>query len=763
MLIEPLTMAIVFGLLFVSLVAISAFAYWHGVRLSPLYEKRARLIEDIEIAQTNKAELEAELKQLGVEKAAAERRIAEGKEAEEFLKRHESEIANKRAALESLNQVIKKSIDARNDEAKKLGDLRTDVAKASGELEALRDKKNELQNNFDNLHSEKKRLEREKEDLEKDIEKLERQQKSASDACASYQSKLEKAKDECRSKMQELEQAKEDCRGEMRKLNQVKDENKTLATENRALQSKRIDLGLENEALNKKKAVLVQEAKDLQEKINNYSFQKGAVEQQLRTSQNNLNQTKEALNKTDKDLLERRQELQILKNRCDALREDEEKLRKGNKKLETEKVILEEDIKNNSRRISANEEEKWRDLNRPLPALNAWRETKRKGTKAGRDEQSFLETFKDRLKDCGITFHDRAIHAFHTGLKVADSSPLVVLAGISGTGKSLLPRLYAQAAGMTFHQIAVQPRWDNPQDMFGFYNYMEGRYKATELSRLLWQCDIWNNVPAARNDFGSADGLPMNLVLLDEMNLAKVEYYFSDLLSKLEVRRDVLAEDPRSRAPAEIELEGGSNQKDKDAGKRLFVAWNTLFVGTMNEDESTQSLSDKALDRSNVLRFGRPKAIAANPDVFGFQEKCRDDARFMDYEAWKDWFRTPDGQYDIKQEEADAINKINDALADVGRPFAFRVFSSIRSYLANYPDQTQTGRQAALADQIEMKVLPKLNGLDKQSSSTEKALKDIEEVLEQQVQDKDKELLEAFRAAKDNQDDTIFQWRGVTR
>ncbi len=487
-----------------------------------------------------------------------------------------------------------------------------------------------------------------------------------------------------------------------------------------------------------------------------------SLKQEIAKTNDELNQEKQKLGDIRSDIAEASGTLQKLKCDCDELSRGNRNLKKENKDLEKEKEALEEEIKNNSRHIITDEEEKWRDLNRPLPALNDWRETRSKRRKRDESETEFLANFRSRLEECNITFHDRAIYAFHTGLKVADSSPLVVLAGISGTGKSLLPRLYARAAGMTFHQIAVQPRWDNPQDMFGFYNYMEGRYKATELSRLLWQCDIWNNVPAAKDAFGdSADDLPMNLVLLDEMNLAKVEYYFSDLLSKLEVRRDVVAEDRQSRAPAEIELEGGSNQKDKDAGKRMFVAWNTLFVGTMNEDESTQSLSDKVLDRSNVLRFGRPKAIEANPDVSRFQEECKDAALSMDFGAWKEWFRSADGDFNIKTDEADAINEINDALANVGRPFAFRVFSSIRSYLANYPIQSDAGRRDALADQIEMKVLPKLNGLDKSSSSTEKALDDIYNILEQKV--KDKELLDAFQKAKSNQDETSFQWRGVTR
>jgi predicted nucleic acid-binding Zn-ribbon protein len=105
------------------------------------------------------------------------------------------------------------------------------------------------------------------------------------------------------------------------------------------------------------------------------------------------------------------------------------------------------------------------------------------------DELEQLNALQSHLRRCGLRFHRRVLYAFHTALKVNDISPLVVLAGISGTGKSALPRRYAEAMGMHFLNLAVQPRWDSPQDMFGFFNYLDGRYRATELGRALIQMD----------------------------------------------------------------------------------------------------------------------------------------------------------------------------------------------------------------------------------------------------------------------------------
>ena len=139
-------------------------------------------------------------------------------------------------------------------------------------------------------------------------------------------------------------------------------------------------------------------------------------------------------------------------------------------------------------------------------------------------EQQFISGFAKYLTDCGLTFPQRVINAFHTSLKVQDISALVILAGISGTGKSQLPQRYAEYIGAQSLTLAVQPRWDSPQDLQGFYNYIEKKYKPTDLMRGLYQY---------QHDPNMSDRLV--IVLLDEMNLARVEYYFSDFLSKVSI------------------------------------------------------------------------------------------------------------------------------------------------------------------------------------------------------------------------------------
>ena len=103
------------------------------------------------------------------------------------------------------------------------------------------------------------------------------------------------------------------------------------------------------------------------------------------------------------------------------------------------------------------------------------------------DESTALRRFAEHLWARGLHFPERVQLAFHTSLKAAHINPLVVLAGVSGTGKSALPMAYAEAMGMNFISLAVQPGWSGPQDLLGFYNYLERKYKATELARALAQ------------------------------------------------------------------------------------------------------------------------------------------------------------------------------------------------------------------------------------------------------------------------------------
>lgn len=372
-------------------------------------------------------------------------------------------------------------------------------------------------------------------------------------------------------------------------------------------------------------------------------------------------------------------------------------------------------------------------------------------------EEIAVERARDYIRGKKLIFPERVLHAFHTSLKVGDISPLVVLAGISGTGKSELPRHYADGMGIHFMLTAVQPRWDSPQDLLGFYNYLERRYKATELTRALVQFERFNQgvfedaFEGAKIDDHSDRLL---LVLLDEMNLARTEYYFSEFLSKLETRRMVNEDEPSDRARAELELDmGGSLEGQKTL--RLYPARNVFFVGTMNEDESTQSLSDKVIDRASVLRFGPPKKT--NPELNG-AVKARP-THGLTFKQWMSWIQPLTSlSSDNASKLDDWIQQLNDALVSLGRPFAYRVGNAIRSYVANYPRWVPNWHKRAMADQIEQRIFPKLRGVELDQGEAARALKTIEQVVSELD---DEPLKKSFAASHQNQ--STFLFRGVVR
>lgn len=357
-----------------------------------------------------------------------------------------------------------------------------------------------------------------------------------------------------------------------------------------------------------------------------------------------------------------------------------------------------------------------------------------------------LEQFMRYLRSQDLYYPHRVIKAFHTALKIQDINPLAVLAGISGTGKTQLALRYAEFFGFYSEHVAVQPRWDSKDDLLGFYNFIEEKFQPTPLVRALYQFDQFHI--AGKNKQIKNDS-PMMMVILDEMNLARVEYYFSEFLSKLELRN--------SPDYDKSVIEVGSNLNPR----KFYVGSNVLIVGTMNDDESTYALSDKVLDRANVLHFGKPKSF----DDSTTKEKV--EPIRIDFKLFQQWRQTNNLlrlASDDKEQLKKKIEELNDALNQVGKPFGHRVNNSINAYLNAYPlgsnADEMTTVKLALADQIEMKIIPKLAGLEQNDHSN-----DCLNLLSRVIDFTDDDALKgAFNVAYDNYNsEGMFIWRGITR
>ncbi len=542
----------------------------------------------------------------------------------------------------------------------------------------------------------------------------------------------------------------------------------TLTGQKVALETELSEKRKELEAL---KADYAAKSAEFQGALAELARQKGDEEQKLRDAKSATDRANKEKSDAEKALADVLAKLDAANKANDAAEKRHKDLLRQQKDAEDEVKRLEEKRKELERKLGELRGEvssaTLSGASSSGPAANRYEDLWKtaqfhdiKLTGASITEEEALKKAKKYIEDCGLTFPERVINAFHASLKTADMSPLVVLAGISGTGKSELPMRYAEGMGIHLVSLAVQPRWDSPNDLFGFYNHLEGRYKATELARAMVQFEIHNRKTWPMPDGWEAKNAKSNgmlLVLLDEMNLARVEYYFSEFLSKLETRRGVNVANKHDRAKAEIALDMGSLQLN-EAAIKLYPDRNVLFAGTMNEDESTQSLSDKVLDRACVMRFGRPRDLTLQQQV----AKVRPPVNLvgLTFSQWKEWCDSKLDKEELEKLEK-WIKRLNDVMEKLNRPFGHRVGQAIARYAANYPKDSKTTSEQrlklAMADQIEQRILPKLRGIDLEEQGAH--ITEIRNLIDEL---EDKALAAAFEASKSKESNT-FIWRGVDR
>lgn len=343
-------------------------------------------------------------------------------------------------------------------------------------------------------------------------------------------------------------------------------------------------------------------------------------------------------------------------------------------------------------------------------------------------ELEWLDSIDQRCTEYGLKFPRRILHAFHTALKTAEWSPLTVLSGVSGTGKSELPKLYSFFGGVNFMSLAVQPNWDTQEAMLGFFNSIDNRFDAQPVLRFLSQTQEKNTAEYP----GLFD--TMNIVLLDEMNLAHVELYFAEFLSKLELRRGK-RQDGVGKFPS-IDVKLGSGIEPFE----LALGRNVLWVGTMNQDETTKTLSDKVLDRGTLINFPRPTKLERRQQLLPLANP----QQLLLRSTWDSWCRKESAKSfndeQIKPYKA-FVEDMNESLSKVGRALGHRVWQSIEYYMANYPDvleaemlkddfKLQKAMKIAFEDQLVQKVMPKLRGIETTGKSKSDCLDKIRALLD---------------------------------
>lgn len=302
-----------------------------------------------------------------------------------------------------------------------------------------------------------------------------------------------------------------------------------------------------------------------------------------------------------------------------------------------------------------------------------------------------LEDLRQAVEDSGLHYQPWHIAAFVTACR---TKPFVILAGISGTGKTRLPERIAQITGAEFDLCPVKPDWTDSADLLGFENlqsqFRPGRFLVTAESAA---------EDAGRHYF----------FCLDEMNLARVEYYFAEVLSVLEQRHWLASSNELSSPPL---TEGAPTVDDVDWGEVSFPS-NLCIIGTVNMDESTHDFARKVLDRSFVLELSDVDLSIIHENV-GFSP--------IDWPA-RNWLQLSLALSDDDRRESPLVDEtiadlveINSLLEPAQLQFGYRLRDEVVLFVLNAQDML-SGFRTSGGDTVHpfdvacmSKILPRVSG-----------------------------------------------------
>lgn len=295
----------------------------------------------------------------------------------------------------------------------------------------------------------------------------------------------------------------------------------------------------------------------------------------------------------------------------------------------------------------------------------------------------------------GFNYSKELVENLYLSIK---TKPFVILSGISGTGKSKIVQLFSEAIGANydngrFKLIPVKPDWSDATDLLGYRN-IEGKFTPGIITLAAYE--------AMKN--------PENpyFICLDEMNLARVEYYFSDILSLMETKRldgngNIVTEKLISKE------QFGRDTASFDKYGDVYIPQNLYIIGTVNMDETTFPFSKKVLDRANTIEFNK---VDLN---YNFEQIFNEEIEERIYH--NDFLKTNylkiaecKDEKEIAIKVIDKLISINNILENYNQHFGFRVRDEIVFYMIYAIKNNIMDFDKALDYCIVQKILPKING-----------------------------------------------------
>lgn len=302
-----------------------------------------------------------------------------------------------------------------------------------------------------------------------------------------------------------------------------------------------------------------------------------------------------------------------------------------------------------------------------------------------RDYKVVLKRINQYINGNGYIYSYEELSNFYLSLK---TKPFVILAGISGTGKSKLVRLFAESINAKFKSIPVKPDWNDSTELLGYKNIKDEFVKG-ELYKVIDEAKEHLDTPY--------------FVCLDEMNLARVEYYLSEYLSIIESRKFETDKIVTDKLFSESYFE---NVEDNN----ISIPENLYIIGTVNMDDTTFSFSRKVLDRANTIEFSE-----VDLETLDF---LTDEAETLvvDNSLLKTQFLNIKDALEIDRTYVEEINEkiveINNILKPYSKHFGYRVRDEIVFYMLENKLANLLEEDMAFDYQIMQKILPTIIGSD---------------------------------------------------
>ncbi len=296
---------------------------------------------------------------------------------------------------------------------------------------------------------------------------------------------------------------------------------------------------------------------------------------------------------------------------------------------------------------------------------------------------NFIVTYarNSRLR---LSYTDEAVATFLAGL---GTTRLTILQGMSGTGKTSLPKIVSEALYSVCDIVEVESSWRDKNELLGYYNEFSKIYTPKKFTQALYRAKLNSDT--------------ITFIVLDEMNLSRIEYYFSDFLSLMENEPDK-REIKLLNVPIARTRNGEWREyKGLVDGTTLKIPPNVWFIGTANRDESTYDISDKVYDRAHTMNFDKR---AEKPSSFGDPLAVR----YLPASELIRLFENAKESIHFGLEQYTDLPKVEELLQPYSISFGNRIAVQIEAFVSIYAACFPTATDRAIHDALDTILLSKV-------------------------------------------------------